>query len=185
MAIGDYCTQMAPDGSGHEACGAACLASCALSNGWESDPWELTQVISHKYGIQDRGATSEQLIQAGADYQLDGSKWYAWSEAEAQMLAGGAVLCLLDNSRLVPRPYPSGTGWNAMHWIRVLRVVENGRMVYAYDPLTYMYQPDGSVYQNPTVVTQESLWEAIMATGYPEAGVIFLSLNYRNLNDIS
>jgi hypothetical protein len=184
MAIGDYCTQMAPDGSGHEACGAACLASCALSNGWQSDPWQLTVQIAVQYGIANVGATSDQLIAAGGDFDLDGSKWYAWSEADAQMHAGGAVLCLLDNSRLVPRPYPNGSGWNAMHWIRILAVVENGKMVYAYDPLTYMYQPDGSVYQNPTVVTQESLWEAIMATGYPEAGVIFLSTLGRNLNDI-
>src|SRR5215510_5450359 len=64
MAIGDYCTQMAPDGSGHEACGAACLASVALSNGWQSDPWELTKEIAIKYGIVDRGATSQQLLDA-------------------------------------------------------------------------------------------------------------------------
>jgi hypothetical protein len=183
MAIGDYCTQMAPDGSGHEACGAACLASVALSNGWESDPWELTKEIAFKYGIVDRGATSEQLIQAAEDYELDGSKWYAWSECTAQLAAEGAVLCLLDNSHLSPRPYPSGSSWNAMHWIRACAVAENGKMVYVYDPLTYMQQPDGTVYQNPTVVTQESLWEGIMATGYPEAGIILISKTYRNLNE--
>jgi hypothetical protein len=184
MAIGDYCTQMAPDGSGHEACGAACLASCALSNGWQSDPWQLTKEIAITYGIVDRGATSAQLINAAHDYNLDGKLWYSWDEAKVELAAGNAVLCLLDNSRLSPRPYPSGTGWNAMHWIRILAVVEGGRMVYAYDPLTYMYQPDGSVYQNPTVVTQDSLWQGIMATGYPEAGVILMSREGRNLNDI-
>ena len=185
MAIGDYCTQIGPDGYGAMRCGPACVASCALSNGWESDPWQLTLQMTGECDPAGDGTTSDDLIRLASKYGLDGSKWYAWSEATANMAAQNAVLCLLDNSRLVPRPYPSGSSWNAMHWIRILRVVESGKMVYAYDPLTYMYQPDGSVYQNPTVVTQESLWEAIMATGYPDAGVILLSTAGRNLNDIS
>jgi hypothetical protein len=183
MAIGDYCTQIDPAGYGGMRCGPACLASVALSNGWQSDPWELTKQIDAQVPGSADGTTSEDLIKAAEAYELDGSKWYAWSECTAQLAAGGAVLCLLDNSRLSPRPYPGGASWNAMHWIRACAVVEAGKMVYAYDPLTYMLQPDGTVYQNPTVVTQESLWEAIMATGYPEAGIILISKTYRNLND--
>lgn len=185
MAIGDYCTQVGPSGSGREACGAACLASCALSNGWQSDPWALTVEIATKYGIIDQGATSQQLIDAAADYGMDGRMWYGWEQALEALGNGEAVLCLNYNERLEPRPYPSGSGWNANHWIRLCAVVEDGRMCYVYDPLTYLYNSDGSVYQNPTVATQESVWAAIMGTGYPDAGVILTSRSGVRLNGLA
>jgi hypothetical protein len=55
-------------------------------------------------------------------------------------------------------------------------------MCYVYDPLTYLYQPDGSVYQGPVASTVEQVMAAIRVTAWPEAGVIFHSRAGKNLN---
>jgi hypothetical protein len=179
---GTYCTQIGPDGSGHERCGAAALASVVLDNGWQSDPWELTVQIADTYGITDQGATSQQLIAAAADYNLDGRLWYRWEELKAALSAGEAVLILCDNQYLEPRTYPAGYQWEAMHWVRAVVASDRDDMVYLYDPLTWAPQKDGTVYQGPVASSFDGINEAVSATPYSEAGVILRSRAGLDLN---
>jgi hypothetical protein len=177
-----YCTQIGPDGSGHDRCGAAVVASCLLSEGWDSDPWELMLKIATENGIENRGATSQQVMQAGAVYGFAGDLWQLWKQALEAIDQGHAVLALLDNRYLVPRSYPPGASWNAMHWIRIVRAIDNEAYCYVYDPLTYCAQEIGVVYQGPGVYTTGSIRGAIMKSAYPEAGVILRSASGKNLN---
>jgi len=66
--------------------------------------------------------------------------------------------------------------------IRVVRVTDRDDMCYVYDPLTYIYQPDGTVYQGPIASTAEQVMAAIVSTPYPEAGTILASRSHRDLN---
>ena len=182
---GTYCTQIGPDGSGHERCGGAALASVVLNNGWQSDPWALTVEISDKYGFTDRGATSAQIIDAAADYGLAGRMWYLVEDLKEALGQGEAVLWLLDNQYLEPRPYPMDYGWEAMHWIRTLHVSPYEELAYVYDPLCYMVQKSGAPYQGPTASTVDSLLSAVRATPYAEAGVVLTSLEGRDLNRLA
>lgn len=181
--IGDYCTQIAPSGSGGMRCGPASCASVLLSAGWQSDPWDLTLQLDAQVDPQKDGTTSQDLIRLMDGYGFDGREWYRWDEVGPAIAAGDAVLCLNYNAWLEPRPYPPGAGWNAMHWLRCLYVGEGGTMCYVYDPLAYIANSDGSWYQGPTLVTRESLWAAIMQTGYPDAGIILHSRAGADLND--
>lgn len=182
MAYGTYCTQIGPDGSGHERCGGAVLASCLLDDGWASDPYQLMVQVSDQCGMTDRGCTSQQLIDCAAAHGLDGRLWYGQSEAKDAIDQGEAVLVLCDNEYLEPRPYPAGYGWEAMHWVRIVLYSDRDRLAYVYDPLTYMGQKDGSVYQGPTCMDLDTIMRAVQVTPYPEAGVILSSRQGRNLN---
>jgi hypothetical protein len=173
---------MGPDGSGHERCGAACLASVLLNEGWQSDPWGLTCQIADEAGITDRGATSQDLLQAAAKYGFTGDTWSQWGDVGAYLASGQAVLVLHNNVHLAPRMYPPSNAFNATHWIRLMALVDNEQMVYTYDPLTYDPHPSGYVYQNPCVYTAESVKQAIRSTPYPEAGIWLQSPSGRNLN---
>ena len=168
----DYCTQVDEGGSGRERCAGACLASCMIDTGWQSDAWALTVEVSDTHGFTDHGATSEQLIAAAGDYGFTGRKWTEWGEVEPAILNGEWVLALLHNAKLYPRSYPSGTGWNATHWLRIKGIQVGGDLVYAYDPLTYLWDSIGRLYQGPYLYTTESVREGIKATPYAEAGVI-------------
>jgi hypothetical protein len=182
MAYPTYCTQLGPDGSGGYRCGAACLASALLDEGWESDPWELTLKISQEEGWEGVGCTSDQLISAAQARGLAGRKWVYWEELEQGVAQGEAVMVLCQNQFLIPRPYPMAYGWEALHWIRTLAVALRDDTCYCYDPLCYMVQKDGSPYQGPTVCTEETLVHAIQTNGWPEAGVILTSGSGVNLN---
>lgn len=182
MPYGSYCTQIGPDGSGHERCGGACLASCLLDDGWQSDPYGLMVQVSDECGMTDVGCTSQQLISCAAGRGLDGRLWYQTGEARAALAAGEAVLVLLDNKFMQPRSYPLAYGWEAMHWIRIVAASERDDMCYVYDPLTYMSQKDGTIFQGPVASTFDGLAGAIQATPYNEAGVILTSRQGRNLN---
>jgi hypothetical protein len=182
MAFGTYCTQIDANGSGRERCGGACLASCLLDDGWNSDPWALTVQVSDACGITDKGCTSSQLIACADMHGLDGRLWYGWDEASTALAAGEAVLCLLDNKFMIPRTYPMGYGWEAMHWVRVIVHSSRDDMAYVYDPLTYQIQRDGSIFQGPIASTAAGLVAAIQQTPYTEAGVILTSRQGKNLN---
>lgn len=182
MQVGTYCTQIGPDGSGHERCGAACLASVMLNEGWQSDPFMLTCQVADENGITDVGCTSDQLLAAAARYGFTGGKWHQMAEAWDLLANGHAVLVLCNNVYLAPRMYPPGAGWNAMHWIRILAPLENGQMVYSYDPLTYDHHPSGYTYQNPNAYLTYSVQRAVQVTAYPEAGIFLTSPSGKNLN---
>ena len=177
-----YCTQMAPDGSGGMRCGPASCASVLLSEGWQSDPWQLTLELDAKVDPQKDGTTSQDLLNLMAGYGFEGYLWDRWEDLPALLHSGHGVLLLNANWLLVPRPYPAGTGWNAMHWIRLVADSVPDQMIYTYDPLTYLYQPDGTVYQGPTVATSSSCRAAGDGTGYPEYGVYFVSPSGTDLN---
>lgn len=182
MPYGTYCTQIGPDGSGHERCGGACLASCLLDDGWASDPWQLTVQVSDQCGMTDVGCTSQQLIACAGARGLDGRLWYQPGEAKVAIDGGEAVLVLCDNKYLEPRPYPAGYGWEAMHWIRIVAYAARENLAYVYDPLTYIPQKDGSIFQGPTAMDLETIMRAVQVTPYSEAGVILTSRQGRNLN---
>lgn len=181
---GAYCTQIDPAGSGGDRCGPASCASVLLSEGWQSDPWQLTLECAAKSDPEGNGTTSQDLLKLMQGYGLAGALWYSWSDLEQLWRAGYAVLLLNENYLLSPRPYPNGTSWNATHWIRLVAGSVPDAMIYVYDPLTYLYQPDGSVYQGPTVATGASVKAAGDATGYPEYGVYFRSPSGKNLNAV-
>jgi hypothetical protein len=182
MAYGSYCTQIDPSGSGGMRCGPACVASVLLDDGWESDPWELTVQLDAEIDPAKDGTTAQDLVQLGEAHGLAGRVWFTWDDAIQGLNNGEAVLCLLDNRYLTPRTYPSGESWNAMHWIRVVRLSDRDDMCYVYDPLTYAYQPDGTVYQGPIASTSEAIMAAIVSTPYAEAGTILASRSQRDLN---
>jgi hypothetical protein len=182
MPYGSYCTQIDASGSGRERCGGACLASCLLDEGYQSDPWALTVQVSDQCGITDQGCTSDQLGACATAYGLDWRYWYSGNDARQAIGQGEAVLVLCDNQFLIPRPYPAGYGWEAHHWIRIVAFTDLDDMCYVYDPLTYMGQKDGSVYQGPTVATFDAIWQAVMATPYSESGIVLSSRQGRNLN---
>jgi hypothetical protein len=153
-----------------------------LDDGWGSDPWQLTVQVSDQCGFTGQGATSNEMIACASAHGLDGRLWYAIDEAISALAAGEAVLALIDNRHLVPRTYPPGDAWNAHHWVRAVLHSDRDDMLYLYDPLTYAPQPDGSVYQGPVASTAQGLLNAIMATPYPESGVILTSRTGQNLN---
>jgi hypothetical protein len=177
-----YCTQISPTGSGGMRCGPASCASVLLSEGWQSDPWELTLELDAKVDPAKDGTTSQDLLTLMAGYGFTGELWYSWADAEAMTASGLAVLALNTNWLLVPRPYPNADSWNALHWIRLLVTSVPDQMVYTYDPLCWIVQPDGSAYQGPTVQTVRSVQNAIASTAWPEAGVAFYSPSGKNLN---
>jgi hypothetical protein len=86
------------------------------------------------------------------------------------------VIALVNNRLLVPRAYPFGAEWEALHYIRLVMPVDNDQLWYCYDPLCYKPQPDGRIYQGPNVYTRESLSAAIMANSVQEAGIV-LTMN--------
>lgn len=182
MTYGTYCTQIDQNGSGRERCGGACLASVLLNDGWQSDPWALTVAVSDECGITDRGCTSDQLIACANAHGLDGRKFTYVEEAEEALRNGEAVLWLCDNVYLEPRPYPAGYGWEATHWIRSLLISDAQNMHFVYDPLTYIVQKDGSVFQGPVAMDAETVLKAVQATPYAEAGVILTSRKGLDLN---
>jgi Peptidase_C39 like family len=182
MAYGSYCTQIGPDGNGGMRCGQASLASALLDDGYQSDPWELTLQLERGSDPEKDGTTCQDLISLADEYGLDGRPWTNWEDAVEALNNGEAVLCLLDNRHMEPRSYPNGESWNAMHWVRVVRFTDRDDMCYVYDPLTYMYQPDNTVYQGPVASAATSIMAAIMATAYWESGVILTSRGGRDLN---
>ena len=177
-----YCTQIDPNGSGGDRCGPASCASVLLSEGWQSDPWELTLQCGRQADPERNGTTSQDLLNLMAGYGFVGGLWHAWADGHDHLLRGNAVLLLNENRLLRPRPYPAGTSCNSTHWIRLVAHSVPDGMIYVYDPLTYLYQPDGTVYQGPTVATRASCRAAGDATGYPEYGVFFESPSGQNLN---
>lgn len=177
-----YCTQMAPDGSGGMRCGPASCASVLLSEGWQSDPWQLTLQLDGECPGAADGTTSQDLLNLMAGYGFGGGTWTTWPICRDHWAQGHAILCLLDNSYLIPRAYPPGDNWNAMHWIRVLIEAGPDAMTYAYDPLTWMVQPDGWAYQGPTVYQTSSIQSSIAHTAYPEAGIYLVSPSGQDLN---
>jgi hypothetical protein len=177
-----YCTQIDPGGYGGMRCGPACCASVLLSEGWQSDPWQLTCELDAKVDPQKDGTTSQDLLTLMADYGFAGGLWYTWDDFRAHRDAGHAVLALCDNAYLHPRMYPPGDNWNALHWIRLNLEHVPDEMVYAYDPLTYLPQPDGTVDQCPNVYWRNSVKDAIAHTAWPEAGIFLVSPSAKDLN---
>lgn len=184
MAASAYCTQMDPSGSGGMRCGPASCASVLLSEGWDSDPWQLTLELDAKVDPQKDGTTSQDLLDLMAGYGFQGAIWTSWEQGRHELESGCAVLLLNANWLLEPRPYPSSESFNAMHWIRLVSGSVPDGMIYTYDPLCWMIQPDGGAYQGPTVQTVASCKAAGDATGYPEYGVYFLSPSGKNLNAV-
>lgn len=182
MSYGSYCTQIGPDGYGAMRCGPASIASVLLDDGWASDPWGLTLQVTNDCSFMGDGATSQEMLRCADAHGLDGRLWYTADQLREALDQGEAVLALLDNRYLVPRPYPPGDNWNAMHWLRAVGWSDRDDMLYIYDPLTYLGQPDGSVYQGPTTCTAQALLNAVMATGYPESGVVLSSRRGVDLN---
>jgi hypothetical protein len=115
-------------------------------------------------------------------YGFSGGLWDTWDDLYPHWEHGHAVLLLNQNWLLSPRPYPASTSFNATHWIRLLVEAGPDQMIYVYDPLTYLYQPDGKVFQGPTVATSSSCKAAGDATGYPEYGIYLISPSGKNLN---
>lgn len=182
MAYGSYCTQIDPSGSGGMRCGPASCASVLLDAGWNSDPWQLTlQLDAEVPGAQD-GTTSQDLITLMAPYGFHGRPWQYWQELLDGIAAGEAVLVLCDNKHLTPRSYPTSSAWEAMHWVRAVLASERDDLVYLYDPLTWIVQKDGSVYQGPVASNFDGLNAAISATPYWESGIILTSQVGINLN---
>lgn len=177
-----YCTQIDPSGYGGMRCGPASCASVLLSEGWQSDPWQLTLELDAKCDPNKDGTTSHDLLTLMAGYGFAGGTWSLWADGQAHAANGAAVLYLHDNRYLIPRAYPPGAGWEAMHWGRFL--VESGPddMAYCYDPLTWMVQPNGTAYQGPTVFRVSSILASISATPYPEAGIYLVSPSGKDLN---
>lgn len=170
--FGDYCTQVGPDGSGHDRCAPACVASILLSEGWESDPWELTLEITAKHFVPEQGATAGQILDALAAYAQHGHTLITRHECLDALDGRQHLLLLVQNAVLVPRSYPPGPGWEALHWIRAVRTHEDETLLYCYDPLTYLPQRTGAIYQGPWLYTADSVWEAVRATPEPYAGVV-------------
>lgn len=182
MAYGSYCTQIDPSGSGGMRCGPASCASVLLDAGWQSDPWQLTlQLDSECPGAQD-GTTSADLIALMDGYGFDGRMWQHWQELLDAIAAGEAVLILCDNRYLTPRSYPHGASWEAMHWVRAVVASDRDDMVYLYDPLTWIPQNDGTVYQGPVASTFDGVNDAISATAYWESGIVLTSRQGVDLN---
>jgi hypothetical protein len=182
--MGAYCTQIAPSGSGGMRCGPASCASVLLSEGWQSDPWELTLQLDAQVDPQKDGTTSQDLLTLMAGYGFAGGTWDTWSDLPALLDRGYGVLLLNANWLLSPRAYPSSSTFNAMHWIRLVADSVPDQMIYTYDPLCYLVQPDGTRYQGPTVATIASCKAAGDATGYPEYGIYLASPSGKNLNDV-
>jgi hypothetical protein len=177
-----YCTQMDSSGTGGMRCGPASCASVLLSEGWASDPWQLTLELDAKVDPHKDGTTSQDLLNLMAEYGFSGGLWYAWTDVHARLRQGEALLLLNANWELEPRPYPSSSSFNAMHWIRLLVDSVPDGMIYTYDPLCWMVQPNGHAYQGPTVQTATSCKRAGDATGYPEYGIYLVSPSGKNLN---
>lgn len=176
-----YCTEIGPDGYGHARCGPAVIADVLLSKGWKSDPWGLTLEVTGKaaglagaapasYTLTG-GMTVEQVVSVLEGYGQKATAWTAIGDATASLAAGKAVLCLVDNWMLKPRSYPAGSGWDALHWIRLVAMPEAG-VCYVHDPLVYQTGEYPGAYQGPTVCTWDSLQAAIRATPVAESGVI-------------
>ena len=53
--MGAYCTQIDPNGSGGDRCGPASCASVLLSEGWQSDPWQLTLQLAAQSDPEGNG----------------------------------------------------------------------------------------------------------------------------------
>lgn len=169
-----YVTQIGPDGSGHDRCGAACVASILLSAGWDSDPYGLMLDVTRQLwgGREPGGATAEQLGAVLLDYGFLWAHWVTWLEAAEALGQGHYVLALVDNRLLAPRAYPRGDAWNALHWLRIVDLIPDDEMAYVYDPLTYIPQADGSIYQGPTVARIPTIRAGIAATPEPYAGIL-------------
>jgi hypothetical protein len=182
MAYGSYCTQIDPTGSGGMRCGPASCASVLLDDGWQSDPWQLTLQLDAEIDPQKDGTTCQDLIDLMSRYGCDGRTWVHWQELLDGIAAGQAVLVLCDNRYLVPRSYPAGAAWEAMHWVRAVVASDRDDMVYLYDPLTWIRQRDGSIYQGPIASSFDGMNDAISATAYWESGVILTSRKGTNLN---
>lgn len=177
-----YCTQIDPAGYGGMRCGPASCASVLLSEGWQSDPWELTMQLDAQVDPAKDGTTSHDLLTLMKGYGFDGNLWYTWPDAHSHWASGHAILALNDNRYLCPRSYPPGDNWNSLHWVRLLIEAGPDAMTYTYDPLTYLMQPNGAVYQGPTVYQSSSIMRAIQATTWPEAGIYLVSPSGRDLN---
>jgi hypothetical protein len=182
MAYGSYCTQIDPSGSGGMRCGPASCASVLLDAGWQSDPWALTLQLDAEVPGSADGTTSADLIALMDKYGFDGRTWQHWQEMRDALDVGAAVLVLLDHRYLVPRSYPDGAAWEAMHWIRVVVASDRDDMCYVYDPLTWIRNKDNSVFQGPIASNFDGMNEAISATPYWESGVILTSREGTNLN---
>jgi hypothetical protein len=177
-----YCTQMDPSGSGGMRCGPASCASVLLSEGYQSDPWELTNQLDRQIDPAQDGTTSQDLLSLMAQYGFSGGIWDTWDDLWPHWHRGHAVLLLNSNWLLEPRPYPSSSSFDAIHWIRLLAEAGPDQMIYTYDPLCWIIQPDGTAFQGPTVQTSASCKASGDATGYPEYGIYLVSPSGRDLN---
>lgn len=175
MGYGSYCTQIDPSGQGGMRCGPACCASILLDAGWESDPWALTVQLDAQIDPSHDGTTPTDLIRLMTSYGFGCREWVQWGEMRDALARGEAVLILCDNRYLTPRSYPPGAAWEALHWVRAVVASDRDDLVYIYDPLTYLPQTEGPVYQGPMASTYDGLNAAISATAYWESGIIVTS----------
>ena len=168
-----YATELGPDGSGHSRCGAAAVATDIMAKHAGSyDAYQLLLDVASKLPtIEQSGMTCDQMIAVMKGYGLTGTKWYAWKDLQDALASDKPVHCLVNNWYLQPRCYPAGSGWDALHWITVIKEVETG-FYYCYDPLTYLTGEYPTAYQGPNVYTGASIRLAIQATPVSEAGVI-------------
>lgn len=170
--VGAYCTQIGPDGNGHDRCWAACIASGLLTFGWDSDPFELTRQVAQLPPGEGNPANLDQMQAAAETFGVKVSRWTVWESAATAMAGNDVVVALVDNKYLIPHSYPRGRGWDALHYIRLVEYIDNEQMIYCYDPLTYLTQGGFGLYQGPTIYTKESITNAIMHTPYNDAGLI-------------
>ncbi len=194
MTVTDYCTQIDPQGSGENRCGAGVGASgqCTLVPG-DYDNYQLMRAWTAKINdvrlaanrpgnIFTYGTDSQDIIDAAPSFGLKGRMWTPMSDAEAAWKAGEVVLALVRNQLVRPRLYPDAPGWTEhadgtpiQHWVRIDPLTYHGKVDGAYllimDPLCYLPE-NGAPYQGPACVTRGSVADAIANTNAVEAGVI-------------
>lgn len=168
-----YCTEIGPDGSGHNRCGPAVIAHALLRAGWQSDPWGLTLEVTGK-ALGLPGPASADMTLAGgmtADQVANLLGYYgrpARVQPDAQQLLAAArtsavTLWLVDNWYLRPRSYPVGTSWDALHWVAIAGWADSDVCI-LNDPLTWIPGEYPQAYQGYTTCTVASLLQAVYAT---------------------
>lgn len=182
LGLRAYVSQLGPDGLGHDRCAPACLASYLLDQGWQSDPWLLLQELAAPGAplAADRTHGADELIAAARGKGFTAVEWVQWPAVAPLLgLPGVGVFALVDNSVLRPTAYPNVPGWRAMHWVRLVELIgDDADLCVCYDPLTYLPQPHGLVYQGPMLYTTDSVRAAIMATPYGYAGVLATPMSH-------
>lgn len=166
-----FVSEIGGDGSGHERCWPACLASSMLDRGATDDPSVLRDRLASEIPNLERyGTTIDQAATQVKDHQWQYNTVVTWDDIRAQLGLGHDVALLVNNFYLVPTFYPNAAGWHALHWVRVLQRVDSGLWL-LMDPLSWLPQPTGAPYEGLSLVTGTSLTRAIEVTPDDRAGI--------------